>query len=396
MRAAKVDSPDTGQEDASSTPKMRRQKVLASQPETANSVMGSVLGALPRGLLVTTVWVICLSVVTGAVLLLGWIAGMLSEVVFPLFAAFLFTAALQPMHKFLTSHRWPDWLSALVCLIFLVFIVGGLLTLVGLQIASQWEILSTQLVDGLRELMRWLTKGPLHITDDQIDALLGGISDFMKSQQADIASLLASIGASILRFLTGLLLCLFAVFFFLKDGARLAKTMHGMVPKAARPVFTPAASAGWQSMVSYVRAAVAVAAVDGVGAGIGAMVLGSNLWVAIMALTFVCAFVPMLGALIAGAVGCIIVLATLGWVKAFIMLIIFIVVLETEVHVMQPWMLGRAVDIHPLLVLVSIAIGMVIAGIAGAVFAIPLVALIVGVIRAIVDQSNKDNLAVAN
>ena len=144
-------------------------------------------------------------------------------------------------------------------------------------------------------------------------------------------------------------------------------------------------------MVAYVRAAVAVAACDGAGAGLGALILGSNLWVAIMALTFVCAFVPMLGALIAGGVGCIIVLATLGWVKALIMLAIFVIVLETEIHVMQPLMLGRAVDIHPLVVLVCIAIGMVLAGIAGGVFAIPLAALLWGVVRTMVGDADTDD-----
>jgi len=350
----------------------------AQDPQKRRSVLDSV----PRGLVTTAIWVLCLIVIFLGIMGVGWVAGRLSEVVFPLFSAFLLTAALQPLNEFLVRHKWPDWLAALTCLLFLVVVVGGLLTLVGVQIGLQWADLSAQMVNGARELIGWLGQGPLGISQAQIDSWVGGLNDFLLAQQSQIAGMAASVGAGIVRFLAGLIMCLFAIFFFLKDGQRFSKAMRGMLPASLGPVVTPAATAGWASMVSYVRAAVTVAAVDAVGAGLGAVILGSSLWVAIMALTFVCAFVPMLGALVAGGVGCIIVLATLGWVKALIMLAIFVVVLETEVHVMQPLLLGRAVDIHPLIVLVSIALGMSIAGIPGAVFAIPLVALFVGVYKA--------------
>jgi len=349
---------------------------------------------VPNGLVVAATWSLCLIAVGLGIAGLGLVVGRLSEVVFPLFSAFLLTAALQPLNAFLVRRRWPAWLAALTCLLFLVFVVGGLLTLVGVQIGSQWEDLSTQTVNGFRQLMIWLSYGPMGIRQATIDLWIDGLTGFLMDQQELIASMAASIGAGIVRFLAGLLMCLFAIFFFLKDGRRFTKALRRLLPPRIREVATPAASAGWTSMVSYVRAAVTVAAVDGVGAGLGAMILGSNLWVAIMALTFVCAFVPMLGALVAGAVGCIIVLATLGWIKAIIMLVIFVVVLETEVHVMQPLLLGRAVDIHPLAVLASIALGMSIAGIAGAIFAIPIVALLVGVVKAVYGRDDLETLDV--
>ena len=349
---------------------------------------------MPNGLVVAATWSLCLIAVGLGIAGLGLVVGRLSEVVFPLFSAFLLTAALQPLNAFLVRRRWPAWLAALTCLLFLVFVVGGLLTLVGVQIGSQWEDLSTQTVNGFRQLMIWLSYGPMGIRQATIDLWIDGLTGFLMDQQELIASMAASIGAGIVRFLAGLLMCLFAIFFFLKDGRRFTKALRRLLPPRIREVATPAASAGWTSMVSYVRAAVTVAAVDGVGAGLGAMILGSNLWVAIMALTFVCAFVPMLGALVAGAVGCIIVLATLGWIKAIIMLVIFVVVLETEVHVMQPLLLGRAVDIHPLAVLASIALGMSIAGIAGAIFAIPIVALLVGVVKAVYGRDDLETLDV--
>lgn len=134
------------------------------------------------------------------------------------------------------------------------------------------------------------------------------------------------------------------------------------------------------------RAAVVVAAVDGVGAGVGALILGSNLWMAIMALTFVCAFVPLIGALFSGAVAVAVTLVTLGFWKAVIMLAVFVAVLQLEAHILQPLLLGRAVQIPPLVVLVGIAVGMTLSGVVGGIFAIPIVAFATGIIRGIRHQ----------
>ena len=355
-------------------------------------ILADAIGSVPRGLLVAAVWALCLLLLGLLVWGLALLAGRLSSVVLPVFAAFLLTAALKPLNDFLVARRVPRWLAALISLLVLVIVVQGLLTLVAVEIGSQWSDLSRQMVDGSRQLALWLNHGPLHISQDQLDSYLGGLTKFLSDQQSAIAAAAADVGKSIARFLTGVIMCLFAIFFFLKDGHRFAQSMHRMVPAGMRAVVLPAASSGWSAMVNYVRAAVIVAACDGAGAGLGALILGSQLWSAIMALTFVCAFVPMLGALIAGGVGCIIVLATLGWVKALIMLAVFVVVLETEVHVMQPLLLGRATDIHPLVVLICIAIGMVLAGIAGGVFAIPLAALFWGVIRAAAGQNDQDDV----
>jgi predicted PurR-regulated permease PerM len=136
-------------------------------------------------------------------------------------------------------------------------------------------------------------------------------------------------------------------------------------------------------MVSYVRAAVTVAAVDGLGALIGAAAVGSSMWLAIGALTFLCAFVPLVGAIIAGVVATGVVLVTLGWVKAIIMLAVFVAVLELEGHVMQPFLLGKAVSIHPLAVLYGIAVGTIVAGIVGALFTVPLLAFGNAFVRAL-------------
>lgn len=337
---------------------------------------------VPRSVRAAAAWSWRLLLVAALVALVGWAAGHLSEVVVPLLTAVLFTAALTAVNGFLRRHRWPPWAAALTSMLLLILVVGGLLTLVGAQIALQWSVLTVEARNGFREVILWLGAGPLHISTDQLNAWFNQVVAALQESRTTIASRVAAAGVSIGRFLAGALMCIFATFFFLKDGAKIVSALLRPVPFANRRLVERVAGAGWGSLFAYVRAAITVAAVDGVGAGIGAFALGSELWLAIMSLTFVCAFVPVLGAMVAGSVGVLVVLVTLGPVKAFIMFGVFVAVLAIEAHILQPVLLGHAVSIHPLMVLVGISVGVIVAGIEGAVFAIPLMAFLGGMLRA--------------
>ena len=205
----------------------------------------------------------------------------------------------------------------------------------------------------------------------------------MAGSQGRIASTAAAAGTQIGRFAAGLVLALFATFFFVYEGDKLAEKSAVLIPREHRAKILDAAKRGWVALVAYVRAAVIVAFVDGLGAGIGAAIIGSSMSVAIGALTFILAFVPIVGALTAGVVAVGVVLVTLGFFKAVIMLIVFVAVMQIEGHVLQPFLLGKAVSIHPLIVLVGIAVGAIISGIVGALFAIPIVAFGVAFIKAL-------------
>ncbi|MFZ2624951.1 MAG: AI-2E family transporter [Propionibacterium sp.] len=364
------DADDTGAAAATSA----RQRPPAGNDESSLA---------PRPLRAAAAWSWRLLVIAAVIGVLWWFGGVLSEVVVPLMAALLLTAALAPLNGFLRHHRFPAWAASLVSLFVLVLILAGLLTLVGTQIAVQWQELTQQTVRGLQSFLTWLGTGPLHISHDQVDAWLTQARAKLSTSQDQIAKFAAAAGSGIGRFFTGLAMALFATFFFLKDAPLMSAGLKASVPRATRATLVPGLDAGWQSLVSYVHAAVIVAAVDGVGAGLGALLLGSNLWLAITALTFVCAFIPIVGALLSGAVAVTVTLVTLGPVKAAIMLVVFVGVMELEAHVLQPLLLGRAVSIHPLVVLVGIAVGINLAGIVGGVFAIPIVAFASGVVRSV-------------
>ncbi|WP_316667921.1 AI-2E family transporter [uncultured Propionibacterium sp.] len=342
----------------------------------------SVESFVPRALRVFAAWSWRILIVAACVALLWWLGSQLSEVVIPLAVALLLAAALHPLSARLARHRWPAWLASLSCLLLVVVIVLGLLSLVGAQIATQWSQLVDQAIAGAHGFVNWLDTSPLHINADQINSLVSQAAEWVQNSHETIASAAASAGSSVGKFFTGAAMALFATFFFLKDGRRFVDGGVRLMPRTSRLTVMPAVVSGWASLSSYVRAAIAVAAVDGVGAGIGAAILGSNLWLAITALTFVCAFVPIVGAIASGVVAVAVTLVTLGFWKAVIMLAIFVAVMELEAHLLQPLLLGRAVSIHPLAVLVGIAVGISVAGIVGGVFAIPVVAFTTGVLRA--------------
>ena len=339
--------------------------------------------SVPAGLRVAAGWAWRLLLIAGLVYLMWFIASRLSEVTIPLFVALLFTAALWPMKSWLVRHHVPRGLAVLASLLTVVVIIFGILSLVGAQIVSQWDALSTEAVNSFNQFLNWLANSPLHVTDANIDVWIQAARTWVNTSQAAITSYAASIGVSVGHFLAGTALAIFAFVYFLLDGPHLAQAVSGVIPRRSRPRIMTAAHRGWTAMVSYVRAAVTVAAVDGLGALVGAAAVGSSMWLAIGALTFLCAFVPLVGAIVAGVVATGVVLVTLGWVKAIIMLAVFVAVLELEGHVMQPFLLGKAVSIHPLAVLYGIAVGTIIGGIVGALFTVPLLAFGNAFVRAL-------------
>lgn len=357
----------------------------SAAPESgrANGAVGGSPDAIPQGLRAAAGWSWRVLVIGVLVYVLARVLGAISEVSIPVAVALMLSAALWPLANLLARHKVPRALASGICLLALVVVIGGIFTLVGAQIASQWPVLSEQSVASFKQVTGWLDKGPLHIGSDQINQLIAQAESWAKGSQGRIAGWAAAAGSGVGRFVTGLVMALFAMFFFIYQGSSISSSISVLIPRAARPRIMDAARKGWVALVGYVRAAVIVAFVDGLGAGIGAAIIGSGVAVAIGALTFVLAFVPIAGALIAGVISVAVVLVTLGFLKAVIMLIIFVAVMELESHVLQPFLLGKAVSIHPLAILLGIAIGSVIAGIVGALFAIPLVAFGVAFAKAL-------------
>ncbi|MCW2802966.1 MAG: hypothetical protein JWN06_1183 [Propionibacteriaceae bacterium] len=343
---------------------------INTQPESDNSV--------PRGLQIGASWAWRLIVIAVMLWGLGWLGRYLSEVIVPLSVAILLCALLSPLCNALKRTWMPRGLAVAATVIGGFVLVSGAVTLIITQIVSQSGTLATQVSTGLDRLVNFIETSPLTrrfgYQPGQIDEYVNRLQSFLVDSSSTIARYAADIGASVGHFLAGFAIAIFALFYFLYDGRGIFTFLLKAVPRHARDRVDYAAQRGWRSLVAYVRATILVALVDAVGVLIVALILGVPLAPALAALVFLGAFVPLVGAFVSGFLAVIVALVALGPIKALIMLGGIILVMQLEGHVLQPFLLGRAVKLHPLAVLIGIAIGVIVAGIVGALVSIPVLA----------------------
>ena len=332
--------------------------------------------AVPDGLHVAAAWAWRVIVVALLVLGLSYVAGYLSEVVIPLAVAILLTALLLPVAHRLMRWGVPNGLATPVTVLGGLALIAGALYLIGTQIVDQAGQLSTNVVDGFNQIANYLQTGPFKISATwfNTDEWVSRLTAFLSSSQSTIATYAAEIGTQVGHFLAGLAITLFSLFYFLHSGREIFSFLLNFFPRRSRARVDRAASRGWRSLSSYVRATVLVALSDAIGVLIVALVLGVPVAPALAALVFIGAFVPIVGALVSGFVAVIVALVALGWIQALIMLGGVILVMQVEGHVLQPFLLGRAVKLHPLAVIFAIAIGIILGGIVGALMAVPVLA----------------------
>lgn len=329
---------------------------------------------LPKGVQIASSWAWRLVAIAVAMLGLGWLLRYLSEVTIPVAIAILLTAMLQPLMRAFRRIGVPHGLAVLLSIVVGLLLVGGVLSGIVAVIANQYEDLVTRATDGLNQLVAWLNSGPLKINQQQLNGYIESLQQWLMNSRAQIASYAASIGTSVGHFFAGMALMFFSLIYFLHDGRRIWLFVLNLLPSVARERADLAAHMGWTSLVAYVRATVAVAAVDAIGALIGALILGVPMAPALAALIFLGAFIPLVGAFVSGFVAVAVALVTLGVVKAAIMLAVIVGVMFVEGHFLQPFLLGKAVAVHPLAVLLGIAVGVIVGGIIGALIVIPIIA----------------------
>ncbi len=340
-------------------------------------------GLVPTGLRVSAALSWRFIVVIAALYVLIWLAGYFSHLMVPIAIALLLAALMAPGVERLVKWGVPRGVSAMLVMIAGIAVVGGLLTFVIIQFINGLPELQQQVSDSLEQIRQWLETGPLHLRDEQITTFVDNVIDTIQENQAAITEGAITTAATIGEILTGLLLTVFVLIFFLYDGAGIWTFVTRGVPERVRDRVDVAGRRGFGALVSYVRATAAVALVDAVGIGIGLAVVGVPLVIPLAALVFLSAFVPIIGAVLAGTVAVLITLVANGFISALIVLAIVVGVMQLESHVLQPWLLGRAVRLHPLAVVLAIAAGLIAAGIAGALLSVPLLAILNAGVRSL-------------
>ena len=317
---------------------------------------------VPDGLRVAAAWSWRSIAVVGALYLLLRAAGYVAVVVVPVIVALLLAALLQPGAAFLRRHGWPTSLSAVTMLVVGLGAVGGIITLVVEQFAAGYDDLTGQVDEGLTQIRDFAVR-TFPISQSQITDAMTSAQDAVVANRDVLTTGALTTAATVGEVLTGALLTLFTLFFLLMDGRQIWLWIVGLTPTNSQAYIDEAARRSWRTLISYVRATVAVAAFDAIVIGIGLVFLGTPLVVPLAALVFLGAFIPIIGSFLAGTVSVLVTLVAVGPVKALIALGIIVLVMQLEGHVLQPLLLGRAVSVHPLAVVLGIAAGLLIGGI---------------------------------
>jgi predicted PurR-regulated permease PerM len=328
---------------------------------------------------IASAWAWRFLVIVAAIAVIGYGMRYLSEVVVPVTVGVLLTALLVPITNGLQKLRVPRGPAAGVTVISTIVVVAGLLTLVGAQIAGQFEDLSNQVGEGVQKL-RDMARINFGLTDADITNLYKQVREQITSGGA-IGQQAAAVGTTATHVVAGVFISLFCLFFFLYQGEQIWSWLVRLFPRRARDKADSSGRKAWVSLTAFVRATVMVAAVDAIGISLGAAVLGLPLVSAIGILVFVGSFIPVVGALISGAVAVLVALVAKGPVIAIVMLAVVIGVQQLEAHVLQPFLLGRAVSVHPLAIILAIATGVVVAGIVGALVAVPTAAVLNAIVN---------------
>lgn len=305
-----------------------------------------------------------------------WVLGRMWSVVWPLVIGLLLTTLTWPLARFLRRHGWKPALAASVVTVLFLLVAVGVVALIAVPVASQSGELTDGVVEGIQRLREWAAGPPLNIGDAQISK---AFDTAVARAQEGLGSMVGAVVTGVSTVVNGLVtavLALFLMFFFLKDGPRFLPWLARQLPGRLATDVPAVAARSWDTLGAFVRSQAAVGLLDAVLIGLGLWILGVPLVLPLAVLTFVSAFVPIIGALFAGFVAVLIALVSNGLTDALIVLAIIVVVQQLEGNVFQPMIQSRGLGLHAAVILLAVTLGGSLAGIVGSLLAVPIAALI--------------------
>lgn len=332
-------------------------------------------------------WSWRLLLILAAFVALVWVIGHLEVIVVPFALATMVTAMLVPVVDWLDRRGLNRGAAVAIVLLSGFVVVGGMLTFVVSQFIAGAPALVQEVTRSMEGWRQWLTTGVFsHFSTEQIDKFTTGAIDALQSNQAKLTSGVFATAGTITEIVTGALLMFFTLIFLLHGGRNIFTFTTKVFPTSVRDRVRDAGRAGFQTLIGYVRATFLVALVDAIGIGTGLAIMGIPLALPLASLVFLGAFIPLVGAVIAGGLAVVVALIAKGWVFALITLGLILAVQQLESHILQPLVMGRAVAVHPLAVVLAIAGGTVTAGIIGALLAVPIVAFLNSAVRVMIAE----------
>ncbi|MGW2325320.1 AI-2E family transporter [Streptomyces sp. NPDC001700] len=305
-----------------------------------------------------------------------WLLGQMWSVVWPLIVGLLLTTLTWPLARFLRGHGWPPAVAASAVTVLFLLLATGVVALIAVPVASQSGDLVDGVTQGVHKVRDWAAGPPLNIDDAQItDATDSAAARLQKSASGMVGTVITGVNAVVGGLVTAVL-ALFLMFFFLKDGPRFLPWLARQLPGRLATDIPTVAARGWDTLGAFVRSQALVGLLDAVFIGLGLLILGVPLVLPLAVLTFVSAFVPIVGALFAGFVAVLIALVANGPMDALLTLGIIVVVQQLEGNVFQPLIQSRGLGLHAAVILLAVTLGTSLAGVVGSLLAVPVAALI--------------------
>ncbi len=365
----------------------RGQAVVDAKPPAADREAGSGDDAVApqlaapeaqvsRLLRQTASWSWCLLLTAATIYLTFRLLEALRLVVLPFIAALLLTALLQPTTAWMHQRGMPRLLATWCTFLAAVLVIAGAITLFANRVSADYPALFAEVKRTATSVEHSLSGPPFHLSSARITRYSNDFVNFISQHKAEVAGTVLTTGKYAIEFLAGLVLTLFITFFLLKDGAKIFGWVISGLRGDAHHRVSRAGDAAWRALVNYLRGTTLVAAIHALFIGLALWLLGVPLLVPFIVLIFIAAFLPIIGILVVGALAILVTLATKGWVAAVILLAVFVLENQIESHLLQPLVVGRIIRLHPLSIILVLAVGGIIAGVPGAIVAVPFAAVV--------------------
>ncbi len=356
------------------------------QPDPLIPVRVDRSAVIGDGLKAAAAWSLRIIIIGVALFLAFWLLGQVWVGVRPIVLALILSTVLYPPVAWLTRHHWPPALAAAAVLVTALVMTTMLLAVSVQLLLDQSGELADSTVSGVQQVRDWLTGPPVNLADERIDTLTAQVIDRLRDNAAQIATGLVNGVSAVTSGVITAVLVLVLTFFFVKDGRAFLPWLRREVGINVGGHLTEVFARSWKTLGDFIRVQAIVSFVDAFFIGLGLIILGVPLAVALAVLTFVAGFIPIVGALAAGAVAVLVALVSNGPTTALIVLIIIIIVQQVESNVLQPVLQGRSLNLHAAIVVLSVTAGGALFGITGAFLAVPLVAVAAAVLRYLSEQ----------
>ncbi|MCU1595817.1 MAG: hypothetical protein JWO12_3209 [Frankiales bacterium] len=328
-------------------------------------------------------WAWRLVAIGAAIYFLGKLAHKLELALLPLLTAILLTGLLQPINSQLRRWRLGRGAAAVVTMLLAIIVLGGVGAFVVNRAAAGYPELVNEVSDLVTRVQNWLVSGPLKLPRSQVTNVGDQLVTYLRDRQGQVVSSAVDAGKTAVEIVTALVLTFFLTIFLLYDGRNIFNWCTGAFPKSLRPKVDEVGDRMWETVSGYVSGTFIVAVFHGAIMGITLTLVGVPLVAPLALLIFIGGFIPLIGAVVFGGLAVLVTLVAKGSTAALIVLIVLLVENQIESHVLQPFIVGRHVSLHPMAIALTLASGAVLAGLPGAIFGVPLIAALNAAFKAV-------------